>query len=260
MASLAYFGHDYGITRTRSSMSSGRYYRTDRIATGGGRRYDVLLYGREITVDAILEDERRDTVPKIQQVERQLSRFQEWLVNQHSTLLILVVGGFLLAFTAVAGFLWFTGRFSPETAGYGGVWLMHFIGAASIVVPVPSLLALCAASAPEVGLSPLILGLLAGSGESLGEITGYAVGLSGRKALRNNRWYPKLKGIMERYGGKALFFVGVIPNPVFDVMGFIAGSLAYPVSKFMVILLLAKTIKNIGLAYACYFGISLIFA
>ena len=65
---------------------------------------------------------------------------------------------------------------------------------------------------------------------------------------------------MERYGGKALFVVGVVPNPVFDVMGFIAGSLAYPVARFIAILLVAKTIKNIGLAYACYFGISLIFA
>ena len=237
-------------------MSSGRYYRTDRIPTGGGKRYDVLLYGREITVDAILEEERLTTPPKILMVERQLSRFQEWLVNQHSTVLIFAVGGFLLVFTAVAAFLWLTGRFSPETAGYGGVWLMHFIGAASIVVPVPSLLALCAASAPDVGLSPLLLGLIAGSGEALGEITGYAVGLSGRNALRNNKWYPKLKGIMERYGGKALFVIGVVPNPVFDVMGFIAGTLAYPVSRFVLILLVAKSIKNVGLAYACYFGIS----
>lgn len=241
-------------------MSTGRYYRRDRIPTGGGKRYDVLLYGREVTVDAILEDERRNSTPKVTQVERQLSQFQEWLVNQHSTMLVFVVGGFLLAFTAFAAFMWLTGRFSPETAGYGGVWLMHFVGAASIVVPVPSLLALCAASAPDVGLSPLLLGLLAGSAESLGEMTGYAVGLSGQKALRNNRWYPKLKGIMERYGGKALFVVGVVPNPVFDVMGFIAGSLAYPVARFIAILLVAKTIKNIGLAYACYFGISLIFA
>lgn len=241
-------------------MSTGRYFRTDRIPTGGGTRYDVLLYGREITVDAILEDEQLNATSKVEAIERQLSRFQEWLVERHSTVLVFAVGGFLIAFTAVAAFLWLTGRFSPETAGYGGVWIMHFIGAASIVVPVPSLLALCAAAAPDVGLSPVILGILAGSAESLGEITGYAVGLSGRKALRNNRWYPRVKRIMERYGGKALFVVGVVPNPVFDVMGFIAGSLGYPVARFIGILLVAKSIKNIGLAYACYYGISLIFA
>lgn len=215
---------------------------------------DFLLKNETVlrrTIDARHHD--------VQTVERHLSRFEEWLVTKHQKMLLFTVVGLLVFFIAVVGIMWWTDSFSTVSVGYGGIWLLHFIGAASIVVPVPSILALCIAASPEVGLNPLLLGLVAGSAETLGEITGYAVGLSGRNIVQKNRFYPRLHNIMSRYGGKALFLVGVVPNPVFDVMGFAAGSLGYPLARFLIILLAAKTIKSVGLAYACHFGISLIF-
>ncbi len=191
----------------------------------------------------------------VEVVERRLSRFQEWLAHEHQKVLIFSVAVLLVIFTGGAAYMLFTDSFTVEGVGYGGVWFLHFVGAASIVIPVPSIFALCAAAAPEVGLNPLILGLCAGSAEALGEITGYAIGLGGRNVLEKNKYYPKVHAIMDRYGARALFVVGVIPNPIFDVMGFAAGSLGYPLDRFIATLLIAKSIKSTGVAYLCFFGV-----
>jgi membrane protein YqaA with SNARE-associated domain len=131
-----------------------------------------------------------------------------------------------------------------------------FIGAASIFVPVPGLAAVCIAAAPGVGLNPLLIGVIAGSAEALGELSGYLAGLGGRSFLERNRFYPRFRNLLIRRGGLILFFGSVIPNPLFDVIGIAAGSILYPVKKFLVYVFLAKTVKSTGIAYACFWGIT----
>lgn len=187
-------------------------------------------------------------------MEGELSRFQEWLVHRHEKILIFCIVASLAIFMSIAAFMWMSDSFNIESVGYGGIWGLHFIGAASMAIPVPSLLALTWAAVPDLGgLNPMLLGICAGSAEAIGEITGYAIGLGGRGRLQKNRFYPKARRVMDRYGGKALFLIGVIPNPIFDIMGFVAGSLGYPVNRFLLILLLAKSIKSTAVAYFCYF-------
>jgi len=47
----------------------------------------------------------------------------------------------------------------------------------------------------------------------------------------------------------------VIPNPLFDVIGVAAGSIGYPIKRFVVIVFVAKSIKSVSVAYACVWGI-----
>ena len=142
-----------------------------------------------------------------------------------------------------------------ESAGYTGIWIAAFVGAA-FFLPVGALAAVCVAATPAVGLNPLIVGVVAGSAEALGELTGYAAGVGGKGLLERSRFYPKVKSLMTRYAGPVIFTASVIPNPVFDVMGVAAGSIRYPLRKFLLIVFVGKTIKFTWVGLSCYHGLS----
>lgn len=142
-----------------------------------------------------------------------------------------------------------------SSVGYPGVFLLSLLGSASMVVPIPGLISLCTVSAI---LNPFTLGVLAGIGETIGEITGYAVGFGGKGLLDKSRLYRWLKQWMERRGGLVIFVVSIVPNPIFDIVGIAAGATRYPLKRFMLIVLVGKILKGLIVAYSCYYGIRLL--
>lgn len=192
----------------------------------------------------------------VAETSAQLRPWQRWVVERQDLLTRAVPLAIVLGFITAGIVLWATGRFEVERVGYAGVWFFAFIGAASIFVPIPGLAAICIAAAPAVGLNPLIIGLVAGSAEALGELTGYLAGMGGRGFLARNRFYPRFRELLIRRGGLILFFGSIVPNPLFDVMGIAAGSILYPVKKFLLYVFVAKTIKSTGVAYACLWGVT----
>ena len=177
-----------------------------------------------------------------------------WLEQNRDLVFRMAILVVVLAFVVLGLITWLLGQFELRTVGFAGVWILSFIGAASIVIPVPGLAAVCLAGTPEVGLNPVAIGVIAGSAEALGEMTGYLAGVSGRNFVARHRWYPRIQEWMRRYGIVFLFVMSIIPNPTFDIVGIAAGSIAYPVRRFLAILFVAKSIKSTGVAYACYYG------
>ena len=140
-------------------------------------------------------------------------------------------------------------------AGYPGVFFLSFLGSVSMVLPVPGLLSVCGVS---LLLNPFIIGLLAGAGETIGEISGYAVGYGGGSIVEKRAFYPKLKRWMERRGTLVIFLVSIIPNPVFDVVGIAAGSVRFPIVRFLTVVWIGKTLKGIIVGYTCFYGVTLL--
>ena len=134
-----------------------------------------------------------------------------------------------------------------DTLGYPAVFLLALAGAVSMVVPLPSTAGTFLAGG---FLNPGYVGVIAGVGEAIGEMSGYAVGYSGRGIVERNRLYVRIEAWVERHGGLAILFFAIIPNPVFDFLGIAAGALRYPLPKFLLYAWLGKTLKNLGLAYA----------
>ena len=110
----------------------------------------------------------------------------------------------------------------------------------------------------SLGLNLVGIGLLAGSAQALGELSGYIAGLTGQGLLQRSRYYPRMERWMRRHGTLILFCMAVIPNPVFDIAGMAAGSTGYSVRKFLAVLLVAKSLRSVGIAYGCYHGISFV--
>lgn len=138
-----------------------------------------------------------------------------------------------------------------ETLGYPGIALAAFLGAAGMVLPVPS------AAATFLGgalLDPLYVGLLAGICEGIGEFSGYAIGYSGSDIAARSRFYPRFESWVRRWGWGPIFLLSVVPNLLFDVVGIAAGALRLSPWKFFLAAWSGKTIKNLGLAYAGSLG------
>ena len=140
----------------------------------------------------------------------------------------------------------------PRTVGYLGVFILSFVSSASIVIPLPGIAAVCAG--PGIGLFPLWVGLLASVAESLGELTGYLIGFSGRTAVGNRRFYPRIERWMHHRGWLVLFLASSIPNLLFDLVGIAAGTLRYPIWRFLMAVWAGKLIKSTTVAYACFYG------
>lgn len=167
----------------------------------------------------------------------------------------LVVVSVVAASFGLGILFWVVESIEFRTIGYAGVWILSFIGAASIVIPIPGTASACIAAAPAIGLNPLLIGVISGSAEVLGEMSGYLAGMGGRDFMKKNRFYPRIRSQVLKRGGLILFVAGTIPNPFFDLAGMAAGSAGYPVRKFIPIVFVAKSIKSTWIAFACYASI-----
>jgi membrane protein YqaA with SNARE-associated domain len=143
-----------------------------------------------------------------------------------------------------------------KTLGYPGVMVVSFIGAAGMVLPVPSLAAVCGAGG--LGLNVVGVGLLAAIGGTVGELSGYAIGYGGRSVVERRGFYASLKTWMERRGALMLFVAATLPNPLFDLVGIAAGGTRYPVGRFLIVVGAGSIIKNITVAWACRQGFDLL--
>ena len=131
--------------------------------------------------------------------------------------------------------------------GYSGIFLVSLLSSATIILPAPSLALVFAMGS---ALPWLPVGLAAGAGEALGELTGYLAGVGGRVMIEDQKGYDRLTAWMERRGGITIFFLSVIPNPLFDLAGIAAGTLRYPVWRFLLFCWLGKSIKTCIVAWA----------
>jgi uncharacterized membrane protein YdjX (TVP38/TMEM64 family) len=130
--------------------------------------------------------------------------------------------------------------------GYLGVFLISMLGNATVILPVPSLAIVFAGGGV---LNPLLVGLVAGVGEPIGELTAYLAGYAGNAVVEDDERFVRIRAWMERRGFVTLLVLSAIPNPVFDMAGIAAGMLRFPVARFLLACWIGKTIKAVLIAY-----------
>lgn len=128
--------------------------------------------------------------------------------------------------------------------GYLGVFGLMAIAAATIFLPTPAFLTIIPLT--QV-LDPFLLGLAAGLGSTIGEITGYLGGFGAGIVIESSPRYKRVRDWMRRYGGWVLF--GFSLSPIFDIAGLVAGALRYPILKFFMFTAAGKILKYIVWAY-----------
>jgi len=136
--------------------------------------------------------------------------------------------------------------------GYTGVFLMAWIGSSVVILPIPHL-----AFTVMMGsvLNPWWLGLLAGFGDALGELTGYLAGYAVEQEVAHLVLYQRLKVWMTRHGDLTIFGSSLLPIPFFDLPAIAGGVVGYPLWRFFLATWAGKTIKCLAGAWAGYWGI-----
>ena len=168
--------------------------------------------------------------------------------RQLTTENLLRLAAFLAVVVVVTLAVTFRDKVDLGDVGYVGLALTVFIASGGLVLPVPSLATACAAG---ILLEPPYVALVAGSAGTLGELTGYFLGFSGRGVLDQSRLYQRMSGWMRRRGSVVLFLMALIPNPFFDFVGIAAGALRYPIWRYLAIVWTGKFLKFLALTYAC---------
>jgi membrane protein YqaA with SNARE-associated domain len=128
---------------------------------------------------------------------------------------------------------------------YLGVFLVTLITTGGLVLPVPYLAVILKAG---TFLNPVAVALVAGVAASIGELTGYLLGCSGRELVNSGRWEQAVERWMQRHGFASIALFALIPNPAFDAAGIAAGALRYSVWRFVLACFVGKTAKFVLVA------------
>ncbi len=185
-------------------------------------------------------------------------RFQVWRLEYS----LIAVSAGLITGSALIFFLIDIDLARLNTYGYIGLFAISLISAASIVMPMPGAAAITGAGAvldPVLGIpTPILVGLVAGPAETIGEFTGYAAGYGGSALFRDRPIYPRVKAWMQKRGILTMFILSSFPNPLVDVAGVAAGAVHMRLRRFFIGVLAGKIVKNIYLATGGLVGADLL--
>jgi uncharacterized membrane protein YdjX (TVP38/TMEM64 family) len=120
------------------------------------------------------------------------------------------------------------------------------VGSATLFLPTPLFLTAFVAGSIY---NPILVAVVASLGSAIGELTGYLAGYGAEDILEKDPKVQKVRGWMAKRGFWTLFLLAAIPNPIFDMAGFVAGATEVPVSKYLVAVWLGKLIKFAVIAY-----------
>ena len=133
-----------------------------------------------------------------------------------------------------------------ESYGYPGIFLLSILTNATILIPLPGVVF---TSAMGAIFNPFWVAIASGSGAALGELSGYMAGVGGQVWLTNLDWYQRLEGWIKKYDNWPIILLAFIPNPLFDMAGFIAGAAKMPLWKFLLFTWIGKIAKMLLFAY-----------
>lgn len=177
-------------------------------------------------------------LPQVQFVNDDPKPPQTWrMVTSIAIILLITVASFWLALNPqlVMGF---------GSWGYVGAFFISLIASATIILPAPGIAVVIAMG---TALDPVLLGIVAGLGSAVGELSGYLAGASGRALIpsRQRAQFEQLHRLTDRYGAALLLVLSAIPFPLFDFAGIIAGMLKIRIATFLATVAIGKSVKYI---------------
>ncbi len=137
--------------------------------------------------------------------------------------------------------------------GYPGVFLVSILANATVLLPAPGVAIVFAMGGV---FNPFIVGIVAGAGAAIGEMSGYIAGFGSQVVVERMKLYNRIKDWTQRYGVWTILILAAIPNPFFDLAGMAAGALKMPIRKFVLVCLIGKIIKMWIFAYAGAYSIN----
>jgi membrane protein YqaA with SNARE-associated domain len=136
--------------------------------------------------------------------------------------------------------------------GYIGLFFVCLIGSSSII-PIPFQIIVFSFGAV---LNPLLVGIVAAVGSSLGNLISYLIGLGGKEILEDkySKQLSDIKKKLKKYGiflWLIVIYATPIPNMPFAVL---SGVVRYDFKKFFLAVLIGELILNVIVAFAGFYS------
>jgi uncharacterized membrane protein YdjX (TVP38/TMEM64 family) len=195
------------------------------------------------------------TAPKLSKERKKVVAPPQPVVKKESNWLVNILR--LLALAAVIGitiFIYSIRERAEEFAafGYPGMFLIALMANATVLLPAPGVAVIYAMGSI---FNPLWIGLSAGAGGAIGELSGYLAGFSGQAVIERADIYERITPWIEKYGGWAILVLAAIPNPFFDLAGIAAGVAKMRMWRFLLFCFFGQIIKMTMFAYAGKYSI-----
>jgi membrane protein YqaA with SNARE-associated domain len=146
-------------------------------------------------------------------------------------------------------------RIVQSPFGLLGLFAFSALSSATLFLPVPGMaLTVLAATVAD----PWLVGIAAGSGQAIGELTGYLAGATGTAVVSERLAASRTATWMRRYGAGTIFVLAAVPNPIFDMAGLLAGAVRMPLVRYLGAAGAGKIIRNTMLAFATVHGATLL--
>jgi membrane protein YqaA with SNARE-associated domain len=140
--------------------------------------------------------------------------------------------------------------------GYFGIFFISFIGALSIFFPIPYTVVIFTLGAY---FDPVLIAVVAGVGAATGELSGYLLGLYGRKfiSLQRRKKMEFMLKVFNRFGPLAIFVFALTPLPD-DLLFIPLGMLRYDIVRAIIPALAGKICMNFIVAYSGRYAVGII--
>lgn len=158
---------------------------------------------------------------------------------------IFAVNVFILSLTLSIGFFVFQDFFKEaKTLGLLGLFIINFVSNASFFISAPAMLTVFAAGN---FYSPFLIAPVSSLGAAFGDSLSFLIGHSGRHILNHRLQkhilFRAIEDFFKAHGGWVLFIFSLVPNPIFDSIGLLAGIMHYSPVKFFMIIFIGRLIR-----------------
>lgn len=155
----------------------------------------------------------------------------------------------IIAFICVLNYLIQTNKelfLDLKAYGYIGTFLACLLLNSTVLLPSSSTAVVMSMATIY---NPVIVGIVGALGSTFGEYTGYFAGWFGRTLVDENNLFQKILAIYNKSPELAIMLFAILPFPLFDVIGILAGSSRMKACTFFVFCLIGKTIKMLFYAF-----------
>jgi len=134
---------------------------------------------------------------------------------------------------------------------YVAIFLISIIGNVSVIMPVPYIIAL-AILVVVLPINPLLVGVAAGFGASIGELSAWLLGRGTGEMIEDTTYGKRLdslaKLVKKGYGIPLIIFFAATPLPD-DLLLIVLGMVNYNIGYALVACFIGKIILAVGIAY-----------
>lgn len=160
---------------------------------------------------------------------------------------------YLILFFVSLGLIFLSYFFRDELLKLGsfgifGIFLINLITSMTLFLPAPGIATVVAGG---FLYNPIVVALVAALGSAIGDFIGYILGRSGKEVLlkKNSFWYNIFRETFHKFGAIFIILFSFIPNPIFDIVGLVAGLFSYNPARFFAYVFLGRLLRNLLLSY-----------